>query len=136
MTKRFSLGRADAGRADVLFTGSTISAKHAEITMDGKGALLLSDLGSSNGTSIVRNGKIISVSSGMVSLLSSDLVSLGGKKFTVDELLSKLATASESSKRDAAIAVPAMSSQKMIRCLSCGCVTPQGAACIECGHLS
>jgi len=136
MSQRFSLGRSDARSADVLLTGSTISARHAEITMDGKGALLLSDLGSSNGTSIVRNGKAIPVSSSAVSLLSSDLVSLGGKKFTVDELLSKLATASGSSKRDAASATPAMSNRKMIRCLSCGCVTPQGSACVECGHLS
>jgi len=136
MSKRFSLGRADAGRADVLLVGSTISAKHAEVTMDGKGALLLNDLGSSNGTSIVRNGKSIPVSSSAVSLLSSDLVSLGGKKFTVDELLSKLSTVSESNKRDAVVVMPANSNRKMIRCLSCGCVTPQGSACVECGYLS
>ena len=136
MSKRFLLGRADAGRADVLLTGSTISARHAEIAMDSNGALLLSDLGSSNGTAIVRNGKSIPVSSSAVSLLPSDLVSLGGKKFTVDELLNKLSSVTESNKRDAAIVTPAMSNQKMIRCLSCGCVTPQGAACIECGHLS
>jgi len=136
MSKRFSLGRADAGRADVLLVGSTISAKHAEVTMDGKGALLLSDLGSSNGTSIVRNGKTIPVSSSVVSLLSSDLVSLGGKKFTVDEVLSKLATASVVNKRDVAIATPSMANQKMMRCLSCGCVTPQGSACLECGYVS
>jgi pSer/pThr/pTyr-binding forkhead associated (FHA) protein len=133
MGKRFSLGRADAGKADVLLVGSTISAEHAEIYIDDSGALLISDLGSSNGTTIIRNGKVLSVSSSAISLHSRDVISLGGKKFTVDEILAKQPTGQNvklvSSKKVHA------SEKKMIRCPSCGSVTPAGMACVECGYI-
>ncbi len=133
MGKRFSLGRANAGRADVLLVGSTISAKHAEIYIDDRGVLFISDLGSSNGTSIIRSGKVLNVSSGAISLLSTDVISLGGNKFTVDEILAKQPAAKNvkiASNKEAYA-----SETKMIRCASCGSVTPVGRPCIECGYL-
>jgi pSer/pThr/pTyr-binding forkhead associated (FHA) protein len=133
MGKRFSLGRADAGKADVLLAGSTISAKHAKIYIDDRGALLISDLGSSNGTTIIRNGKVLSVSSSAVSVHATDVISLGGKKFTVDEILAKQPTR-QNAKQVSNEKVHAPE-KKMIRCPSCGSVTPVGMACVECGYI-
>ncbi len=133
MSKRFSLGRADAGRADILLPGSTISAKHAEIHIDDNGALLVSDMGSSNGTTIIRNGKKLKVLSQLVSLESSDILSLGGKNFTIAELLAKL-PGSGSAHPNPVPSPQAGFTGKMMRCSACGSVTPEGKACVECGY--
>ena len=135
MSKRLSIGRADAKSADILLHGGTISAKHAEIYIDNNGSLLFSDLGSSNGTEIIRHGQTLKVSSNTISLLPSDIVSLGGERFSVDELLSKQSKASGTPKVSLSSHKDKMSAKKMIRCLTCGSVTPQGTACIECGHI-
>ena len=130
MSQRFLLGRADARNADILLQGGTISAKHAEISIDTYGALFIRDLGSSNGTSIIRGGgKALAVSSQNIALRSSDRVSLGGNEFTVDTLLSKMKVGSVSSKYGSL-----SSSKKMMRCTHCGSITPQGSVCIECHH--
>lgn len=133
MSKRFSLGRDDAGKADILLSGGTISAKHAELYIDHNGTLLVCDLGSSNGTSILRNGKTINVSSQLVSLVSSDILSLGGKSFSIEKLLMKLPKSGNASNRSVSIPQPDFA-RKMIRCLACGSVTPIGSTCIECGY--
>ena len=133
MSKRFSLGRADAGRADIMLPGSTISAKHAEIHIDNNGALLVSDTGSSNGTTIIRDGKKLNVSSQQVPLKSSDILSLGGKNFTIAELLAKLPSGG-SAHPNPAPSPQAGFAGKMMRCSACGSVTPEGKACIECGY--
>ena len=135
MSKRLSIGRIDARSADILLPGGTISAKHAEIYIDNRGSLLISDLGSSNGTEIIRHGQILKVSSSTISLLPSDIVSFGGEKFSVDELLSKQPKASASQKVVSPNHKNLMSGKKMIRCTTCGSVTPQGRACVECGYI-
>jgi len=135
MSKRLSIGRADARSADILLPGGTISAKHAEIYIDNKGSLLISDLGSSNGTEIIRHGQKLNVLSSTISLLPSDIVSLGGKNFSVDELLSKQSQASVSRKVVLPNKKNNISGKKMIRCTTCGSVTPQGSACVECGYI-
>jgi pSer/pThr/pTyr-binding forkhead associated (FHA) protein len=135
MSKRLSIGRADARSADILLSGGTISAKHAEIYIDDRGSLMINDLGSSNGTEIIRHGQTLKVSSITVSLLPSDIVSLGGKNFSVDDLLSKQSQASVSQKAVLLNKKSNISGRKMIRCTSCGSVTPQGSACVECAHI-
>ncbi len=135
MSKRLSIGRADARSADILLPGGTISAKHAEIYIDDRGSLMISDLGSSNGTEIIRHGQTLKVSSITISLLPSDIVSLGGKNFSVDDLLSKQSQASVSQKAVLPNKNNNILGKKMIRCTSCGSVTPQGSACVECGHI-
>lgn len=135
MSKRLSIGRADARSADILLSGGTISAKHAEIYIDDRGSLMINDLGSSNGTEIIRHGQTLKVSSITVSLLPSDIVSLGGKNFSVDDLLSKQSQASVSQKVVLLNKKSNISGRKMIRCTSCGSVTPQGSACVECAHI-
>jgi pSer/pThr/pTyr-binding forkhead associated (FHA) protein len=133
MSKRFSLGRADAGKADILLSGSAISARHAELHIDNNGTLLISDTGSSNGTKIHRGNIKLDVSSQLVPLRSSDLLSFGGKTFTVAELLAKLPREGRVDPVRASTPKAAFSG-KMMRCSACGSVTPQGKACIECGH--
>ena len=136
MSKRLSIGRSDANNADILLPGGTISARHAEIYIDKSGSLLISDLGSSNGTNIIRHGKTLKVSSGAISLLPSDIVSFGGKKFSVDELLSKQPKVSLSQKVVSPNKKNHIPGQKMIRCTTCGSVTPQGSTCVECGSVA
>jgi len=135
MSKRLSIGRADARSADILLSGGTISAKHAEIYIDDRGSLMINDLGSSNGTEIIRHGQTLKVSSITVSLLPSDIVSFGGKNFSVDDLLSKQSQATVSQKAVFSNKNSNISGRKMIRCTSCGSVTPQGSACVECAHI-
>ena len=133
MSKSFLLGRADAGRADILLSGNTISAKHAELHIDHNGKLLVRDLGSSNGTSIIRKGKLINVSSQSVPLASTDILSLGGKNFSIEKLLKMLpkdGNAYDQSKLN----LQADLTGKMMRCLACGSVTPLGSSCVECGY--
>lgn len=132
MSKRFSLGRDDAGKADILLSGSTISAKHAELHIDHNGVLLVCDLGSSNGTNILRKGKIINVLSQLVPLVSSDILSLGGKSFSIEKLLMMLPKSGNISNRSVSSAEPDFVG-KMMRCLACGSVTPVGSSCVECG---
>lgn len=132
MSKRFSLGRADAGKADILLSGNTISARHAELHIDHSGTLLVSDLGSSNGTSILRNGKTINVLSESIPLVSSDILYLGDKGFSMEKLLAKLPKGGNTS----SLSVPTPQrgiGGKMMRCLVCGSVTPAGSSCVECG---
>lgn len=132
MSKRFSLGREDARKADVLLTGSTISAMHAELHIDQNGRLSVCDLGSSNGTSILRKGSTINVSSQLVPLASSDILSLGGKSFSMEKVLMKFPRDGNISNRS--VSIPQVESGvKMMRCLVCGSVTPVGSACVECG---
>jgi len=133
MSKYFSIGRADAKRADILLSGNTISAKHAEIYVDNNGMLLVSDLGSSNGTCILRSGKKLSVSSKAISLIPSDILSLGGNDFTVDALLKKIPTGGNVSNKLQSENL-SKASGKMMRCSFCGSVTPKGSACVECDH--
>ncbi len=134
MSKRFSIGRIDARRADILLSGNTISAKHAEISIDNGGSLSINDLGSSNGTIIVRNEKSINVSRNVMPLLSSDIVSLGGKKFSVDEILAKQPASAMPKQKPSAFDNVFDSGKKMMRCPACGSVTPLGHACVECGY--
>lgn len=132
MSKKISLGRDDAGKADILLQGSTISAIHAELHIDYNGTLLIRDLGSSNGTSILRNGNIINVLSQSIPLVSSDILYFGDKSFSMEKLLSKLPKDRNSS----SFSVPTPQNGifgKMIRCLTCGSVTPAGSTCKECG---
>ncbi len=134
MSTRFSLGRADAHKADILLQGSTISAMHAELSIDSQGNLLISDLGSSNGTTILRNGQSISVSSKAISLKPGDTLSLGGNKFSINEILRKQPKGRASSPKAVPSNAGVGSGRRMMRCLSCGSVTPQGRPCVECGY--
>jgi len=132
MSRRFILGRADAGKADILLPGKTISARHAELIVAPGGDLLLRDLSSSNGTLIRRNGRKMDIGATAVSLSSDDLILFGGVEFTIDELLSKIPADNRSAQAPAA--KPA-GERKMVRCPSCGSVTPAGGPCIECGYI-
>jgi len=133
MSQRYTIGRNSAGKAEILLPGSTISARHAELVVDDHGKLLLRDIGSSNGTKVIRSGKEIVVSSTPVSLLSSDVVGFGKERFAVDALLAKMPARQTAAAPSAGIA-DAGPERKMRRCPACGCVTPLGGACIECGY--
>ena len=133
MSRRYTIGRKSAGKAEVLLFGDTISARHAELSVDDRGTLHLCDIGSSNGTKVIRNGKEVVVSSTPISLLSSDIVGFGKERFDVDTLLAKIPAQQRAVVPLTGIA-EAGTERKMRRCPACGCVTPIGGTCIECGY--
>jgi pSer/pThr/pTyr-binding forkhead associated (FHA) protein len=136
MGKRFTIGRSDAVKADILLNGRTISAKHAELYIDGAGVLFVLDLGSSNGTMVLRNGKGIKVGSIPFALESTDVLQLGGEKFTIPSLMAKISSLPlESVMAPQKEETPVAAGGKMRRCLSCGSVTPLQGPCVSCGSL-
>jgi pSer/pThr/pTyr-binding forkhead associated (FHA) protein len=136
MGRRFTIGRSDASKADILLHGKTISAKHAELYIDEAGVLSVFDLGSSNGTIVLRKGKGIKVGDVPFVLESTDVLQLGGEKFTIPSLMAKISSAPSTpvmvpQKEES----PVAAGNKMRRCLSCGSVTPLHGPCVSCGSL-
>ncbi len=134
MSSHFSIGRFDAGKADILLPDKTISALHAEVYIDDNGQMFLSDLGSSNGTVIIRNGKRIPFSSAKAALNSSDTLLFGGAKYRMDDILSKLSMQKSASAVSPKYDLSVSSDTKMRRCVFCGSVTPLHGSCIECSR--
>ena len=55
MSRRFTIGRDK--NCDVAIADDSVSRLHAEIWLAADGALTVADKGSSNGTTLMRNGK-------------------------------------------------------------------------------
>ena len=62
----------------------TVSKQHAEIQIM-NGEIYLRDLGSTNGTYLVKNKRLVPFAEGYVQL--NQLVVIGGKKYTIKKLL-------------------------------------------------
>ncbi len=74
------------GREGHIYVDSrTASKQHAELKII-KGKVQLRDLNSSNGTYLVKNGKLVYFERGYVSLLQQ--VVIGKQRFTIQQLLS------------------------------------------------
>ncbi len=129
MTQRFTIGRKDVGKADILIDDGIISGKHAELNIDQNGKISIRDLGSSNGTWVLRQGRKIPVSSQNVALQSNDKLLLGNKEFGISELISIAGQG-----RISGLSSSAPSKKRFMRCPECGSITPYGHPCIECGY--
>ena len=126
MIQRFIIGRRDVGQADILIDSSTVSGRHAELTILQNGDLGIKDLGSRNGTEILREGKHIPVLSQSILLQKGDSLILGGKKYIISALLAKAGKEKPSSS-------PSGVPKRYMRCPECGSITPYGHPCVECG---
>lgn len=130
MAEIVSLGRADARQADILLSGSTISAKHAQISRDPNGALQIKDMGSTNGTAIVRGGRKVAVLSAFVPLFLDDVLLLGDQSWEVREIVKRLLgnfkKPAETPRSETAAGV--------MRCTACGSITAKGKPCAHCGY--
>jgi pSer/pThr/pTyr-binding forkhead associated (FHA) protein len=127
MIQHFTIGRRDVGQADILIDSGTISGKHAELSILQNGELSIKDLGSRNGTSILRNGKQIPVIAQSMILQKSDKLILGGKEYSISALISSVGKAKPSSAPSSGTA------KRYMRCPECGSITPYGHPCVECG---
>lgn len=82
----WSIGRADAGKSDILISGDTISAVHASLNyLNGKFYII--DNKSRNGSYIIRDNKKIVLTS-HVELLATDSIVFGATEVSFNELLS------------------------------------------------
>jgi len=134
MSERYSIGRADAAKADILIAGDTVSAMHAELLKEG-GRIYIRDIGSRNGTVIVRASKRFSVGDIPVYLKSGDIIRFGREELQAAELLDRLVFGSRHTFANGFDEGSLPGDGKMRRCLSCGSVTPEGAPCVSCGSV-
>lgn len=120
MPTRFTIGRDR--HCDVPVDDDSVSRRHAEIWLAEDGSLHIADLGSSNGTKIVRNGQSQRVQE--CALMPGDEVRLGVMTFGVDELVDAVEKRHPGALRVRRVA--------RIRCV-CGVLKTPGEACLGCG---
>lgn len=64
--------------------GAAVSKRHAQIQIKG-GEIFLRDLGSTNGTFLVKNQRLVPIQEGYVQM--NQLIVLGNKQYTIKSLL-------------------------------------------------
>jgi pSer/pThr/pTyr-binding forkhead associated (FHA) protein len=120
MSTRFTIGRDR--HCDVPIDDDSVSRRHAEVWLAEDGSLHIADLGSSNGTKIVRNGKSQRVEES--TLMAGDQVRLGVATIGVDELVDRVDQRYPGALRFRRVA--------RVRCV-CGVLKIPGEACLGCG---
>ena len=84
--RTFTVGRDKT--CDVPIADDSVSRVHADIWVGADGALMLADRGSSNGTSVIRNGVAFPVRQEVLQL--SDQVRFGGVTLAVSEVVAAI----------------------------------------------
>lgn len=131
-TRTLILGR---GRdCDILLTHTSISRRHAELTLPPVGDPSIRDLQSTGGTFLVRGGKETPVT--QTALKFTDTLRLGDYEISVKNLLSLVPEESsriENKKAPVPAAGPAGPQKtRMMRC-ACGSIKERGKPCPDCG---
>lgn len=126
MSKEFTIGRDNAGVADILLPGSHISALHAKMGVDSNGRLWIKDIGSTNGTTLINAGVIREIGGEYIYVNSGEVVAFGGIKYTVEQLFRLLPIVTPSREPEG--------TQSWVRCKHCGSATPPARTCIKCGR--
>ena len=126
--KHSTIGRKSAHKADILIDDKSISARHAELSVGLNSQVMIRDLGSSNGTAVIREGNKMLVNQQNMSVHTSDIFVFGSKNLSVADFLSTYLK-----NAGAAQSVNA-SNKRYMRCPMCGSITPHGHPCIECGY--
>lgn len=128
MMKQYIIGRKSAHKADILIDDKSISASHAEISVGSDLQITIRDLDSSNGTSIIREGKKMRVINQNIQIHQSDIVVFGSKSFSVSDFINSYL------KNAKAAGSINSSNVRYMRCPMCGSITPHGHPCVECGY--
>ena len=124
---------------DLLLTHSSISRRHAELTVDAGGDASIRDLDSTGGVFILRDGKEIPVTQSR--LKPTDTLRLGDYNISVKDLLSLIPEEKSvvRSRRITPAASPSPSNKpstpgksRMMRC-ACGSIKERGTVCPDCG---
>jgi hypothetical protein len=84
--RTFTIGRDKS--CDVPIADDSVSRIHAEVWLGSDGTLMLADRGSSNGTSVIRNGVAFPVQ--QEALLISDQVRFGGVTLAMSEVVAAI----------------------------------------------
>ncbi len=128
MMKHYIIGRKSAHKADILVDDKSISARHAELSVGSNSQIMIRDLDSSNGTSIIREGKKMLVLNQNIQVHKSDIVIFGTKNFSVSDFINSYL------KNVQAVQNANSSNERYMRCPMCGSITPHGHPCVECGY--
>lgn len=123
MPRRFTIGRDRA--CDVPIADDSVSRRHAEVWLGDDGAVMISDTGSSNGSSVLRGTQRISL--GQDKLLPGDQVRFGAVILEAQEIMAAI----EARNPGALKAAPVNSKSSLVRC-ACGAIKTVGELCPGC----
>jgi pSer/pThr/pTyr-binding forkhead associated (FHA) protein len=133
-SRRFTLGRAPT--CDIPIADDSVSRVHAEITILGVDRMHVRDLGSQNGTVLMRQGREFRL--GEETIYLSDTLRFGEVTFLAREIFEALSAPAVSPEpapapKRAAPGKPSSGSPSLVRC-ECGAVKPRGQSCPVCGE--
>jgi pSer/pThr/pTyr-binding forkhead associated (FHA) protein len=133
-TQIVRIGRGQG--CDLVLTHASVSRRHAELTIDADGAMLIHDLGSAGGTFVLRGRKEIPAT--RTELERTDRLRLGDYEISVEDLIDLI-------EQTQPVRAPAASrpqektsdtaekpKTRMIRCV-CGTIKERGKPCPHCG---
>lgn len=123
--RRFTLGRATD--SDVPIADDSVSRIHAEVQLLEGDRLRVKDLGSQNGTILIRQGHEFPVKEEQTAFLN-DLLKFGEVTLAARDLIDLLKNAAA---KDGA--PPPQASAPLVRC-DCGAIKTRGARCPSCGE--
>lgn len=132
--RRFTVGRAKS--SDIPIAHESISRTHAEIELRDGDRLWVRDLGSQNGTVLIRQGREFPLGQELVFL--GDTIRFGEVALAVSDvidILKKAAKQHSAATPEVAnpAAAPAAGGMKFVRC-GCGTVKARGQPCPVCGE--
>jgi pSer/pThr/pTyr-binding forkhead associated (FHA) protein len=133
-SRRFTVGRAPT--CDIPIADDSVSRVHAEIVIIGKDRMVVRDLGSQNGTILLRQGREFHL--GEETIYLSDTLRFGEVTLAAREVFEALgpqdaAAAPEPTPAPQHNADGGGGGAALVRC-ECGAVKPRGQRCPVCGE--
>ncbi len=130
---RFKIGRDED--CEVPIADASVSRLHAQLSLLDGGRLFLTDCGSTNGTRLIRKGRVIHVRQEFVE--PGDTLCFGDVDLGLDEILDVIQAANplpadriQAPEPDSRIRP--QTGGRLLRCV-CGTVKPKGGTCPTCG---
>jgi hypothetical protein len=137
--RRFTLGRAPT--CDIPIADDSVSRVHAEIVVLGSDKMQIRDLGSQNGTVLLRHGREFRL--GEETVFLTDTLRFGEVTLLAREVFDAVSSAEGSHAAPAPAPAPppsrpahenaAAALHALVRC-DCGAVKPRGQRCPTCGE--
>ncbi len=127
--RRYTVGRAQT--CDIAIAHDSVSRKHAEVELRSDGSFMVRDLGSQNGTVLIRKGREFPLTEEVVFL--SDTLRFGEVAIPVEEVLNMVKNSAAPPANPPPIARAAAGAGGFVRC-GCGTVKPRGQPCPACGE--
>ncbi len=131
-SRRFTVGRAPS--CDIPIADDSVSRVHAEIVIIGKDRMVVRDLGSQNGTILIRQGREFRL--GEETIYLSDSLRFGEVTLAAREMFEALGPENPPAPPEPT-PVPQHNagggSAALVRC-ECGAVKPRGQRCPVCGE--